>query len=77
MVSFGAEAKMLIVNGGSITTRFVHIRAWIISRRTSSWLQPQGQRPVMQRAGTLRCVWPPRPGPLLNRPARDKCSKPG
>jgi hypothetical protein len=52
-------------------------RAWIISRRMSSWLEQQGQRPVMQRAGTLRCVGPPRPGPLLNRPARDKCSKPG
>ena len=31
----------------------------------------------MQRAGTLRYVGPPRPGPLLNRPLGDKCSNPG
>jgi hypothetical protein len=31
----------------------------------------------MQRAGTLRYVGPPRPGPLLNRPFGDRCSKPG
>ena len=39
----------------------------------------QGARPapVMQRAGTLRYVGPPRPGPLLNHPLGDKCSKPG
>ena len=54
-----------VQDGGSITTKFVHIRAWIISRRMSSWLEQQGQRSVMQLAGTLRCVGPPRPGPLL------------
>ena len=31
-------------------------------------MKEQDQRPVMQRAGTLRYVGPPRPGPLLNRP---------
>ena len=31
----------------------------------------------MQRAGTLRYIGPPRPGPLLNRPLGDKCSNPG
>jgi hypothetical protein len=31
----------------------------------------------MQRAGTLRYVGPPRPGPLLNRPLGDKSSNPG
>jgi hypothetical protein len=31
----------------------------------------------MQRAGTLRYTGPPRPGPLLNRPRGDKCSKQG
>jgi hypothetical protein len=31
----------------------------------------------MQRAGTLRYMGPPRPGPLLNRPRGDKCSKQG
>ena len=48
-----------------------------ISRRTSSWLEEQGQRPAMQRAGTLRYMGPPRPVPLLNRPRGDKCSKQG
>ena len=33
------------------TTRYVRIRASAISRRTSSWLEEQGQRPAMQRAG--------------------------
>ena len=39
----------------------------------------QGARPapVMQRAGTLRHVGPPRPGPLLNHPLGGKCSKAG
>ena len=45
--------------------------------RTSSWLKEQLQRPVMQRAGTLRYTGPPRPGPLLNRPRGDKCSEQG
>jgi hypothetical protein len=31
----------------------------------------------MQRAGTLRYMGPPRPGPLLNRPRGDKCSEQG
>jgi hypothetical protein len=31
----------------------------------------------MQWAGALRYVGPPRPGPLLNRPLGDKCSKQG
>jgi hypothetical protein len=39
--------------------------------------EEQDQRPVMQRAGTLRYVGPPRPGPLLNRPLGDKCCNPG
>jgi hypothetical protein len=55
----------------------VRIRASAISRRTSSWLEEQGQRPAMQRAGTLRYMGPPRPGPLLNRPRGDKCSEQG
>ena len=37
----------------------------------------QTQRPVMQRARTLRYVGPPRPGPLHNRPARGTGSKRG
>ena len=37
----------------------------------------RSQSPAMQRAGTLRYMGPPRPGPLLNRPRRDKCSKQG
>src|SRR6188768_4336675 len=44
------------------------------AQRVRDW---QDQRPVMQRAGTLRYVGPPRPGPLLNRPLGDKCSNPG
>ena len=64
-----AEAKVLIEDmAAALTTRCVRIRASAISRRTSSWLEQQGQRPVMQRAGTLRYVGPPRPGPLHNRP---------
>src|SRR5262245_14318899 len=59
------------------TTRSVHIRASVISHPTSSWLKEQDQCPVRQRAGTLRCVGPPRPGPLLKRPVEDKCSKLG
>src|SRR5271169_2561814 len=31
----------------------------------------------MQRAGTLRYMGPPRPGPFLNRPRGDKCSEQG
>jgi Resolvase, N terminal domain len=60
---------------GLTSTRYVRIRASAISRRTSSWLEEQGQRPAMQRAGTLRYMGPPRPGPLLNRPRGDKCSE--
>jgi len=59
------------------TTKYAHIRASTISRRTSSWREEQGQRPVRQRAGTLRYTGPPRPGPLLNRPVEDKCSQRG
>ena len=40
-------------------------------------LAQQHQRPVKQRAGTLRYMGPPRPGPLLNRPRGDKCSQRG
>ena len=39
-----------------------------ISRRMSSRREEQDQRPVRQRAGTLRYLGPPRPAPLLNRP---------
>src|SRR4029077_16598353 len=53
------------------------VRPSAISRRPSSWLEDQGQRPAMQRAGTLRYMGPPRPGPLLNRPRGDKCSEQG
>src|SRR4029077_6565383 len=59
------------------STRYVRIRASAISRRTSLWLEEKGQRPAMQRAGTLRYMGPPRPGPLLNRPRGDKCSEQG
>jgi hypothetical protein len=31
----------------------------------------------MQRAGALRQMGPPRPGPLLNRPVGDNCSQRG
>ena len=55
----------------------VRIRALTISRPTSSWREEQGQRPVRQRAGTLRYMGPPRPAPLRNRPAGDKCSQRG
>jgi hypothetical protein len=48
-----------------------------ISRPTSSWREEQDQRPVRQRAGTLRYMGPPRPGPLRNRPFGDKCSQQG
>src|SRR5205823_978721 len=44
-------------------------------RPTSSWREEQGQRPIRQRAGTLRYMGPPRPGPLRNRPLGDKCSQ--
>ena len=64
-------------SGVETSTRYVRIRASAISRRTSSWLEEQGQRPAMQRAGTLRYMGPPRPGPLLNRPRGDKCSEQG
>jgi len=60
--------------GPATTTKCVRIRAWIISRRTNSWLKQQDQRPAMQRAGALRQMGPPRPGPLLNRPLGDNCS---
>ena len=59
------------------TTKCARIRASVTSRPTSSWLKVQHQRPVKQRAGTLRYLGPPRPGPLLNRPVGDKCSKRG
>jgi hypothetical protein len=35
-------------------------------------VQRQDQRPIRPRAGALRYMGPPRPGPLLNR---DKCSQ--
>lgn len=41
-------------------------------RSTPRWRR---QRPVMQRAGTLRYVGPPRPGVLHHRPAWDNSSK--
>src|SRR5262249_13949488 len=59
------------------TTKCVRIRASIISRRTSSWLKQQDQRPAMQRVGALRQMGPPRPGPLLNRPLGDNCNQRG
>src|SRR5262245_28723239 len=55
----------------------VRIRASTISRRMSSRREQQDQRPVRQRAGTLRYMGPPRPGPLINRPRGDKGSQPG
>ena len=79
----GQQLKCLTVadeftkEGLATSTRYVRIRASAISRRTSSWLEEQGQRPAMQRAGTLRYMGPPRPGPLLNRPRGDKCSERG
>src|SRR5437764_8454858 len=57
--------------------RCVRIRASVTSRPTSSWREEQGQRPIGQRAGTLRYMGPPRPGPLRNRPLGDKCSQRG
>jgi hypothetical protein len=44
------------------TTKCGRIRASTISRQTSSWREEQDQRPVGQRAGTLRYMGPPRPG---------------
>ena len=46
-------------------------------RRMCSRPEQQDQRPVRQRAETLRYMGPPRPGPLLNRPRGDKGSQPG
>ena len=71
------EAKVIIEHGGGTSTKCARIRASVTSRPTSSWLKVQHQRPVKQRAGTLRYLGPPRPGPLLNRPVGDKCSKRG
>jgi hypothetical protein len=68
----GTEAKVIIE-----AWRWVRIRASTISRPTSSWREELGQRPVRQRAGTLRYMGPPRPGPLRNRPVGDKCSQRG
>ena len=71
-----AEAKVIIETWRRIiTTRYVRIRASAISRRTSSWHRGANQRPVRRRAGPLRYMGPPRPGPLHNRPAGDKRSK--
>src|SRR4029077_9205850 len=67
--------------GASITTQRAHIRASITKHRKSSprtgtlgsiTRRCQMQRLRRQRAGPLRYVGPPRPGPLLNRPARGK-----
>src|ERR1700738_4464052 len=67
--------------GASITTQRAHIRASITKHRKSSLRtgtlrsitrRCQMQRLRRQRARPLRYVGPPRPGPLLNRPARGK-----
>jgi hypothetical protein len=42
------------------------------SQDRTSWREEQDQRPVRQRAGTLRYMGPLRPGPLRNRPLGDK-----
>ena len=67
--------------GASITTQRAHFRASITKHRKSSLRtgtlrsitrRCHMQRLRRQRAGPLRYVGPPRPGPLLNRPARGK-----
>ena len=59
------------------TTRCVHTRASAISRRTSSWLDCQTQRPVMQRARTLRCAGLRALARCTTRSARSTCMKHG
>ena len=49
------------------TTKCGRIRASVIGRRRRSPPNWRDQRPVMQRAGTLRYLGPPRPGPLRQR----------
>jgi putative transposase len=48
-----AEAKVIIEIWWRHFKKSVRIRASAISRRTSSWLKVQDQRPVRQRAGAL------------------------
>jgi len=48
------KRRSLSRRGGATTTKYVRIQAPAISRRTSSRLEQQNQRPATQRAGTLR-----------------------
>jgi hypothetical protein len=59
------------------TTTCVRIRASAISRRPSLWLNWQTQRPVMQRARSLRCVGLRALARCTTRSARSTCRKLG
>ncbi len=63
--------------GAAITTKFARTRASATSRRTSSWLNEQTQRPVMQRAGSLRYRGLRAPARCVIPPARGTWSKQG
>ena len=59
--------------GAGTSTPCGRIRASTIRHRPNSPPSSRSrlQRPYRQRAGTLRYMGPSRPGPLLNRPAKD------
>ena len=60
-----------------VAARCVHTRASAISRRTSSRLDCQKQRPVMQRARTLRCAGLRALARCTTPSARSTCMKHG
>ena len=73
-----AEAKVLIEDWRRHYNEVrPHSSLGYLTPNAFAELKEQDQRPVMQRAGTLRYVGPPRPGPLHNRPLGDKCSNHG
>ena len=72
-----AEAKVIIETWRRHYNEVRPHMSSATSRRRSSWLGTQTQRPVTRRAGPLRYGGPSRPGPSHNRPTRGKRSKCG